>query len=395
MKKMLIDSHEGYIRAALLTDGRLTDLIVDNKNGRSITGNVYLGTVKAILPSQFAFIDIGQPKNGFLNAAGDSRRPALHIGQNILVQVRKDPSGDKGASLSRQMDLTGRLVVLMEEGCGEIGVSHKITDNRERERLKSIVTNRIPDGFGVILRTCCENKDRDEILADLDKQFAIYKNITEIGVHLKPPALLYQENSLFHDFVNEDIDEIVVDAPSMVPYAVHEADKYLPGVPVRPHEGPLPLFDYEIERQIDRALDKKIWLRCGGFLIIEQTEACVIMDVNTGKYSGRKSHRESVLKTNMEAAAEAAAQIRLRNLSGMIIIDFINMESGEDTHILYDFFSREIAKDRIKANIAGMTELGLMQLTRKKTRESLGRILMRECPNCHGAGYVKNCCVNG
>jgi len=389
MKRILIDSHEGYVRAALIADGRLTDIIVDKKNNQSITGNVYLGMVKTILPNQFAFIDIGQSKNGFLNAADHAQYPALHIGQKVMVQVRKDPSGEKGASLSRRIDITGRLVVLMENGGGEIGVSHKITDNRERERLRSIVMNRVPDGFGVILRTGCENKDQDEILTDMGNQFDIYKSIASKGHFQKPPVLLYKENSLFHDYLSEDVDEIVLEEPSMLSYAVLEAEKYLPGARVRLHKENASLFSYEIERQINRALDKKIWLNCGGFLIIEQTEACVIIDVNTGKYLGQKNHRDSVLKTNLEAASEAAAQIRLRNLSGMIIIDFINMDNKEDTSKLYDFFSNEIAKDRIKANIIGMTELGLMQLTRKKTRESLGRILMRECPNCGGAGVVK------
>jgi len=389
MKRMLIDSYEGNTRAALVSDGRLIDLIVDKKDGRSITGNVYLGTVKTILPSQFAFVDIGQPKNGFLNAADCGLSPHLRMGQNVLVQVRKDPSGDKGASLSRQLDLTGRFVVLIERGYGQIGVSHKITDNKERERLRSLVADHIPAGFGIILRTCCEHKDGGEILADLDEQMNIYREITGKGVFRKPPALLYHENSLIHDFVNEDVEEIVVGAPAMLPYTVQEAAKYLPGARVKPHTGTSPLFTCEIERQIDRALDRKIWLDCGGFLIIEQTEACAIIDVNTGKYPGQKSHRESILKTNMEAAAEAAAQIRLRNLSGMIIIDFINMTNRQDTRKLFAFFSKEAGKDRIKTNIVGMTELGLMQLTRRKTRESLGRILLKECPNCHGAGYVR------
>ena len=388
MKRMLIDSHEGDIRAALVADGRLTDLIVDKKDGRSITGNVYLGVVKNVMPSQFAFIDIGQPKNGFLNAADCRQSSKPRVGRNMLVQVRKDPSGEKGASLSSQIDLTGRMIVLIGNG-GGIGVSHKITDYKERERLKSLVVKHIPDGFGVILRTCCADKHADDILEDLDRQVNIYRQITGAGIYRKPPALIYQENSPLHEFVNETVDEIIVNSPAMLPDVVEEAEKYLPGARVKLHSEEQPLFGDDIERQIDRALDKKIWLKCGGFLIIEQTEACVIIDVNTGKYPGQKSHRESVLKTNMEAAAEAAAQIRLRNLSGMIIIDFINMENRDDTRKLYEFLSKEVARDRIKTNIIGMTELGLMQLTRRKTRESLGGILLRECPCCHGAGYVR------
>ena len=390
MKKILIDSHNSYIRAAMVEDGQLIDLIVDNKNNRSITGNVYLGIVKNILPNQFAFIDIGQPKNGFLSAASRNKNSIPQIGQHILVQARKDPSGDKGASLSRQIDIMGRLVVLMANGANEIGVSHKIKERKERERLKSAVKKHIPDSFGVILRTASENKSADEILIDLNKQINTYKHITDRARYRKPPALIHQENSLLHDFISEDINEIIVDTPSILPSAIQEADKYLPEAHVRLHTDQIPLITYDIERQINRALDKKIWLKCGGFLIIEQTEACVIIDVNTGRFTGKKSHRESVLKTNLEAAAEAAAQIRLRNLSGMIIIDFINMESREDTQKLYNFFSDVLVRDRIKTNIISLTELGLMQLTRRKTRESLSSILMRECPHCMGTGFVKN-----
>jgi ribonuclease G len=389
VKKILIDSHGAYIRAALAEDGRLLDLIVDKKSGRSITGNVYLGIVKNILPNQFAFIDIGQPKNGFLNSTEHSHRHPLRMGQSVLVQVRKDPSGDKGASLSRKIDIAGRLVVLSGNGSGEIGVSHKIKGGEERERLRSVVHNRAPKGLGVILRTGSENKGADEILEDLDKQISLYRNITAKGYYQKPPALIYQENSLLHDFLSENIDEIIVGEPSLLSIAAREAEKYLPDASVRLHTDKSPLFGSEIESQIDRALDKKIWLDCGGFLIIEQTEACVIIDVNTGKFTGQKSHRESILKTNLEAAAEAAAQIRLRNLSGMIIIDFINMEYKEDTRKLYGFLTEAISRDRIKTNIIGITELGLMQLTRKKTRETLSRILLKQCPHCHGSGYVK------
>ena len=389
MKRILIDSHAGSIRTALVEDGVLIDLIIDNNICRSITGNVYLGIVKNILPNQFAFIDIGQSRNGFLNTANHNEKPALRAGQSILVQVRKDPSGDKGASLCRQIDLTSRLVVLVGNGRREIGVSHKIKNSEERKRLKKLVLKHIPDGFGVILRTGSENKSADEVLADLNKQVNLYKSITVKGLYRKPPSLIYQENSLFHDFVSENIDEIIVDDPLILQTVVRQAEKYLPSARVRLHTDEPRLFNYDIERQISRALDKKIWLSCGGFLIIEQTEACVIIDVNTGKYTGKMSHKESILRTNLEAAAEAAAQIRLRNLSGMIIIDFINMESREDKNKLFNFFSEVLDNDRIKTNIIGMTELGLMQLTRRKTRESLGSILLRKCPHCNGAGFVK------
>ena len=389
MKRILFDSHGDFIFAALVEGSRLVDLIVDKKDGKSITGNVYFGVVKNILPNQFAFIDIGYPKNGFLNIANNRRLRKLRVGQNILVQVRRDPTGDKGASLSCQIDITGRSVILVGNGEKTIGVSHKIKDRKERKRLKSLVRDHVPVGLGVILRTCSEKKGAKEVQRDLNELIEIHKHIVGKGIYQSPPALVYQENSLLHDYLGEHIDEVIVGEPSLQALATQEAERSLKGVPVRLYTDDTISLKSEVERQLNKALEKKIWLDCGGFLIIEQTEACVIIDVNTGRFIGHRNHKKSVLKVNLEAAAEAAAQIRLRNLSGMIIIDFINMESRDDTQKLYRYFSEVLSKDRIKTNIIGMTELGLMQLTRRKTRESLSHIIMKECPHCKGAGAIR------
>jgi ribonuclease G len=390
MKRILMDICTDISRTAVVENGRLVDLIVEKKNTRSITGNVYLGLVKNILPNQFAFVDIGQPKNGFLNVVEMNQKISLKSGQSILVQVRKDPSGDKGASLSRQLDMIGRYVVLFQSCSHEIGVSHKIKDAHERERLKDAAKQRLPEGYGIIMRTSSENKPVEDIFLDIDKQVALYKDVIEKGPMQKAPALIYQENNVLRELLREDVEEVIINDPSQLEMVKEEVEYCRAGLSrqVRLHEGAEPLFDANLEKQADRALDKKIWLDCGGFLIIEQTEACVIVDVNTGKYIGRKSRRDSILQANLEAAKDIAAQIRLRNLSGMIIIDFINMEHEEDIRQLYNFFSAEIAKDRIKTNIIGMTELGLMQITRRKTRESLGRILLEDCPYCGGSGHL-------
>jgi ribonuclease G len=385
-----MDSTGDFYRTAMVENGKLVDLIAERKHSRSITGNIYLGVVKNVLPNQFAFVDIGQAKNGFLNVVEMNRKKTVRSGHQIVVQARKDPSGEKGASLSEQLDIIGRFVVLFKNDTAEVGVSHKIKDARERDRLKAIARARLPAGFGVILRTSSESKTEEEICADMDKQVAVYKNVVEKGPMLKAPCLIYQENNVLRELLREDVDEVEVNDPSQLEMVKEEVEHCVAGLgsAVKLHEGPAPLFDANLERQIKKALEKKINLDCGGFLIIEQTEACVIIDVNTGKYIGKRNRRESILQANIEAAKEMAAQIRLRNLSGMIIIDFINMEFEEDIKRLYGFFSQEIAKDRIKTNIIGMTELGLMQITRRKTRESLARILLEECPCCKGAGFL-------
>jgi ribonuclease G len=390
MKRILMDTNGDFYRTAVVENGRLVDLVVERKHTRSITGNVYLGVVKNVLPNQFAFVDIGQAKNGFLNVVEMNRKKTVRNGHQIVVQVRKDPSGDKGASLSEQLDMIGRFVVLFRNDAGEVGVSHKIKDARERERLKEIAKARLPKGFGVIMRTSSESRTENEIFMDMDKQVAIYRDVVEKGPLQKAPCLIYQENNVLRELLRDDVEEVAVNDSSQLGMIREEVERCCNGLGsrVRLHEGPGPIFDASLERQARRALEKKIWLDCGGFLIIEQTEACVIIDVNTGKYIGRKNRRDSILQANLEAAKEIAAQIRLRNLSGMIIIDFINMEWDEDIKRLYSFFSQEIAKDRIKTNIIGMTELGLMQITRRKTRESLGRILQEECPCCKGSGYL-------
>ncbi|MDR3240146.1 MAG: ribonuclease E/G [Clostridiales bacterium] len=389
MKKILIETIDEYEWAAMAEDGRLVDLIVEHRHSRSIAGNIYVGLVRNILPSQFAFIDIGQPKNGFLNLT-EHKAGVIKIkaGDSVLVQARKDPSGEKGASLSTRLDITGRFTVLFESGGGEMGISHKITGTDERARLRKILRAHLPKGFGAILRTDSEKKDEKDIAADLRKTLAIYKTLRETGIYQKPPALLYRENSALGELLREDVDEIILCDSERLTAVRSEVENRLSGAGCRVKlaEGGFPA---DLKRQAQRALEKRIWLRCGGSITFEQTEACVIIDVNSGKFAGVKNHRESIRTINLEAAKETAAQIRLRNLSGMIIIDFINMDEQEDIKALYGYFSSQITKDRIKVNIIGMTELGLMQLTRRKTRDSLNRILFRECPVCQGEGFIR------
>ncbi|MDR1001150.1 MAG: Rne/Rng family ribonuclease [Clostridiales bacterium] len=390
MKKILIDRCKEFTRTAVTENGKLIDLVIDKHVNESIAGNIYLGVVKCVLPNEFAFVDIGQQRNAFLNALNSDYKKELRVEAPIIVQVCRDPSGDKGASLSTRMDLTGRLCVLLESLLGESGVSHKIKSGAERERLKKILKRHLPKGFSAIARTDSENKSEEEIAEDINKLRHRYERILTDAAYKRPPALLYRNNSsALFELLREDVEEILINDKSIVTSVMADADACLPGASKLVRLSARSVFDSNVEKQISRALEKKIWLNNGGFLIIEQTAACVIIDVNSGKFTGGKDGRDNALRTNLEAAKETAMQIRLRNLSGMIIIDFINMDSESDKSRLYDYFQAEIAKDRIKTNIIGMTELGLMQLTRKKTRESLMHILMEPCSCCHGEGYVR------
>lgn len=390
MKRMLIDAKGEAVRTAILTDGTLRELFIDRKTDGSLVGRIILGTVRNILPSLFAFIDIGREKNAFMNI---SPSHALKVGQPVLVQVYKDASGSKGANVGERLNLNGRLAILFEGTHGEIGVSHKITAKDERDRLRSIAKKALPPGYGLILRTNSEGKMEEEIRAEIGHLEELHRTIKERARHAKPPAILHRENPLLNDLLSDDTGEIWVNDPEEYAAVRQFIETSAPVLIDRVHlhdESAGSLFSlHGVERQITRALERNVWLPCGGFVTFEQTEACVIVDVNTGKFAGRKNYRETVLQTNLEAAACVADQIALRNLSGMIIVDFIDMYVEEDKRTLVHSFSEMIKKDRIKTAIVGMTELGLVQLTRRKTRESLSCLLECACPHCGGTGRVR------
>lgn len=389
-KRILIDLSNDTVRTALTEDGNLVELRIDRLTGGSMVGQILLGTVKNILPSQFAFIDIGQTKNAFMNVEAGR---ALKTGQPLLIQVYKDASGTKGANVGEKLHLNGRLVILTDD-LPEVGVSQKITDSAERTRLRGIARRAAVPGHGLIIRTNAQGKSEDDIRADITRLADLRRDITERARHARPPVVLYRENQLINDLLADDIDEIILNDASehaAIRQTVYAAAPGFNGqVALHNETDGLPLFSaYGIEKQIERALRRQVWLPCGGFVTFEQTEACVVADVNTGKFTGRKDHRETVLRTNTEAAVCVAEQIRLRNLSGMIIVDFIDLCAEEDKRELVRVLGEAIKKDRIKTDIVGMTELGLVQLTRRKTREPLSRLLERDCPHCGGTGRVR------
>jgi len=401
MKRLLIENQEGQLRTALTIDDKLREIYIDPAENASLTGQIILGRLDAILPGQFAFVDIGIGKNALMNT---SPQVPLKKGQPILVQVYNDPTGTKGAYVGMELRLKGRYVVLIESPRSDIGISKKIGDEKERKRLKAAVAHVLPKGFGVIIRTNAQGQEPDTVATEIKELLLLYQKIQTRAAHSVFPALIYPETPttasrlavLLADLVSDDLAEIWVSGldfdvvkqaitgimPGLANHLYHYTSH-------SKEQGGLSLFDsYNITAQISAALKKTVQLPCGGFITIEQTEACVVVDVNTGRFTGQKDLRTTVLETNIQAATCIAWQLALRNLSGIIIIDFIDMEREEDKSALLGAFWDELKKDRIKIELIGITELGLVQLTRQRTREPLARLLQQDCPHCGGKGRV-------
>jgi ribonuclease G len=386
-KRLLIEEKNGVTKTALIDGSRLTELFIDREENGSLVGRIILGSVQNILPSRFAFIDIGREKNAFMNMP-----PGLTLkrGQPVPVQVNKDAYGTKGAYVGTELHFNGRLVIL--HAGGDIGVSHKITDPHERERLKKLVRRNLPDGIGAIIRTNCEGKAEDEIKTEIGRLLETLYTVTERAKYAKPPVILHKENPLLADLLSDDISEIWADGGyTEVSRAVAIASPGFAGKVLRfdsAAEG-RGLFDaFNLPSQIEKALRKVVRLPSGGFITIEQTEACAVVDVNTGQFTGKAEYRETVVQTNTEAALVLAEQIVLRNLSGIIIVDFIDMSEQSDRQALIQTVEQAVKHHRIKTDVIGITELGLMQLTRKKTREPLSRLLTLACDKCGGTGRI-------
>ncbi|MDR1664008.1 MAG: ribonuclease E/G [Clostridiales bacterium] len=390
MKRLLIDVSGGLQRAALTDGDTLTEIVIDRDENGSIVGQIILGTVQNILPSQFAFIEIGSEKNAFMNLYAGHR---LKPGQPVLVQVYKDASGAKGANVGQKLHFNGRHVIIYGSARTESGVSQKITDAAERARLRKIIRETLPGGYGAIARTNSEGQDEGVIKQEILALVELHKNVTERAGYLRPPAVAHREDRLLNDLFSRDIGEIWVNERGKYDEISGWIKTSAPEMGNRlffyseAEDAPSLFNAYGVESQIRKALEKRVWLPCGGFVTFEQTEACVVADVNTGKFAGKKNYRDTVLRANLEAAECIAEQLRLRNLSGMIIVDFIDMYAEDDRKALLKTFEEHLRKDRIKTNlVGGMTELGLVQVTRRKTRESLSRLMERDCPECGGTG---------
>jgi len=417
--KIIMNINPEETRVALLeADGQLSELYIERKKDTSLVGNIYKGKVVKILPGmQSAFVDIGLEKAAFLHAADirscfdysifgedleETVPPDLPIedllqeGQEVFVQVSKDPIGTKGARVTSYITLPGRYLVLMP-GFEHIGVSRRITDEGERKRLKTLVSNLKPPNFGFIVRTASEGCTEEELKKDIEFLMLLWKNIQNKKEKVKSPHLLYSDLDLtlrsVRDLLGPEIDKLILDSREEYKKVVEFVNTYFPKLTskIELYEGQEPIFDaYGIEIEISKALGKRVWLKSGGYIVIDQTEALTAIDVNTGKFVGKASLEDTILKTNLEAVKEIAYQIRLRNLGGIIIIDFIDMEKEEHREKLFTIFQEAMSKDRAKCTILQVSELGLIQMTRKRVRESLERILCEPCPYCDSKGFVKS-----
>jgi ribonuclease G len=408
-EEILINVTPQETRVAVIQQGVVQELHVERTTGRGLVGNVYVGVVSRVLPGmQSAFVQIGLDRAAFLHVAdiwehrqnGTEARPIerlLHDGQRLLVQVIKDPIGTKGARLSTQISVAGRLLVYLPQEC-HIGISQRIGDEAERAQLRERLQQLLPAGEtgGFIIRTMAETATDREMLSDIDYLRRTWAGIQERAQSVTAPTLLYQDLGLGHrvlrDIANDETERILVDSRETCHKLQAFAQDYTFGFVdrIQHYSGERPLFDlYGIEDEIERALARRVPLKSGGYLIIDQTEALTTVDVNTGGFVGGRNFDDTIFKTNLEAAHVIARQLRLRNLGGIIIVDFIDMENTAHRDAVLTEFRKALALDRTRVTVNGFTTLGLVEMTRKRTRESLAHTLCEPCPTCQGRGEVK------
>ena len=406
---ILINFTPQETRVAVMYQGAIQELHIERNASRGLVGNIYLGRVVRILPGmQSAFINIGLERTAFLHVADiwESRQPGeiarpiervLHEGQSVLVQVIKDPIGSKGARLATQVSVAGRLLVYLPQE-KHIGISQRIEGEADREALRERISRLVPEDEkgGFIVRTMAENASEEEMANDIAYLRKIWSDIQSHAQSIAPPALLYQELPLglrvLRDFVNPDTVRIIIDSRENFQKLSSFAKEFTPNVvPLLNHYlGERPLFDlYGVENEIQKALARRVDLKSGGYLIIDQNEAMTTIDVNTGGFVGLRNFDDTVFKTNLEATQTIARQLRLRNLGGIIITDFIDMENEEHKAAVLAEFNKALASDRTRLTVNGFTALGLVEMTRKRTRESLAHVLCEQCPTCGGRGEVK------
>jgi len=383
---LLIDQNEDITRLALMDGDRLAELVVEKNAATSRVGQIIVGRIRNIMPGNFAFIYIGPGKNAFANLAANH---GLKHGQPLLVQVQKDATSSKGAYVSHDISVKGRLVILHQHPPGEVGVSHKISDEKETRRLKNAVRKLLPKGYGAIVRTSAEGASAEDLAAEIEKLRTIYEETLQKAEFALPPAVLHPKitdniEALLSDFAT-NVDEIIVSGTDEFYEAIKSRAQ---NVTRHSHEEGKLFHTRGIKKQTRAALEKIVPLPGGGFITIEQTEACAVIDVNTGASAAADNYRETVLATNMEAVAAIVNQIILRNLGGIIIIDFISLSRQDDKAAVTDALRKEAKRDRLNPEIFNMSELGIVQIARPKRRLPLSHILEEKCPHCGGRGLV-------
>jgi ribonuclease E len=403
---MLITEHGDRDQIAVVEDRQIVEHYITRAGARSMVGNIYLGRVQNVLPGmEAAFVDVGRGRNAVLYAGevvydegldDEPRRieQVLKPGQSVLVQVSKDPMGGKGARLTAEISLPGRYVVLVPNS-DVFGISRRLGDN-ERRRLRTIVKKIKPDAHGLIVRTAAEGTAEEDLVADVERLVREWGNIERSAKKGKPPKVIYEEPELtlrvVRDvFTEEEFKEIFTDSPRIR----DEVVAYLRGVApdlvekVRMHDGKLPLLEeFHVIEQIHKALERKVWLPSGGYIVIDRTEAMTVIDVNTGRHIGKTNLEETVVKTNIEAAEEVARQLRLRDIGGIILIDFIDMLFEQNKDKVVQTLKEALAKDKTRSQVFDISPLGLLEVTRKRVSAGLLESFSETCPTCEGRGIL-------
>jgi ribonuclease G len=437
--ELIINTRPHETRVALVENGVAVELYIEKKTGQELMGNIYRGRVVRVLPGmQAAFVDIGHERTAFLYVSdvhkdilelkqmmlqhniGNNNEDNIFLeksngiepdtrakisfniedllleGQVIMVQVSKEPLGTKGARLTSYVTLPGRNIVLMPT-VNHIGVSRRIEEQEERERLRNIIHEIRPANIGFIARTASEGADKHKLKSEMDFMLKLWTNIQERMEKSSSPGLLYKDLTVslraVRDLFTREVDRLMIDSGEEYENIMKFIEAFAPRLKysVELYNGIDPIFDtYGIEIEISRALEKKIWLKSGGHVVIELTEALAAIDVNTGSYVGKRNLEETILKTNLEAVKEIAYQLRIRNIGGLIVIDFIDMAKKSNRDRVFMTLKESLKKDKAKTHILRMSELGLIEMTRKRTRENLSRLLSEACFYCEGRGTLKS-----
>ncbi|MDF2564738.1 MAG: ribonuclease, Rne/Rng family [Massilibacillus sp.] len=405
MKSIIVNVVPEETRMAILEENELLEIAVERTQSEHVVGNIYKGRVQNVLPGmQAAFVDIGYEKNAFLyigdglpkNAVSSiASSDVFHVGQNVLIQIVKDAIGTKGPRATTHLTLPGRYVVLMPT-VDYIGISRRVDDNSERERLKILAEKVCPDGMGMIVRTVAKGKSEDVLKKDMEYLCNLWNALVARNKVSSSPTLVYRDADLVirmvRDYFNADIDELVIDhyeSYMRVCDLLSNSPELLQRVKL--YKGAENIFrHYHLEDEVAKLGQREVELKSGGSIVIDKTEALTVIDVNTGKFVGQTNLADTVFRTNMEAAAEITKQIRLRDIGGIIIIDFIDMETEEQKRTILKVLEEKVKYDKTKTNIVDITSLGLVEMTRKKSRQNFEGIIYSKCPYCNGRGLVKS-----
>lgn len=453
-KEIIINAAANETRIAITEDGRLAELFVETANKEKMVGDIYLGKVAKVMSGiRAAFIDLGLGQDGFLHFSdigsrfeeyntlieddedeesgehaaaptngetaappaeprphgrhdghrhssssqvAPSKPPALEKGQEIIVQIIKEPVGKKGVRVTSEVSLAGRFLVLLPFD-NKVGISKKITNFKEKRRLRRIAQGILPEGFGTIIRTVAEGKEEMSIKNDLEDLIATWREIEKTVKAEKAPCLLYKDlattSSVIRDLFSNDVSRVVIDSKKLHKeirsYIKYTSPQLLDKIEW--HKDRTPIFDaYGVEKEIETTLARKVWMKSGGYIIIEPTEAMVVIDVNSGRYAPKKEQEQNSLRTDLEAAREITRQLRLRDMGGIIVCDFIDLEDEKNKKKVYEELKKEFRKDRAKVTVLPMTEFGLVQITRQRIRQSILHSFTEACPTCAGTGLVQS-----